>query len=292
MAVLIDPPRWPAHGTLFSHLVSDTSLAELHAFAMRAELPPRAFDHDHYDVPQRRYADLVALGAEPVRETELIRRLLASGLRVRGPARTPKRAEVVPGLSCAWESTLPAATALGDGLLRRWTEDHRHYHDARHLAFVLDRLAEFEADRPTVLAAWFHDAVYEGRPGDDEEASAVLAETSLADVLPAAEVAEVGRLVRLTTTHDPDPGDRAGAELTDADLAILGAVPGRYDVYVRDVRLEYAHVPDDAWRVGRVRVLDRLLTLEPLFRTAHGRDSWEAAARANLMREREFWTRD
>lgn len=289
MAVLIDPPRWPAHGTLFSHLVSDTSLAELHTFASTAGIPPRAFDHDHYDIPQRRYDDLVALGAEPVRETELVRRLLASGLRVRGPARTPKRTEVVPGLACAWESTLPGMTALGDDLLRRWTEDHRHYHDARHLAFVLDRLTDLGADRPTVLAAWFHDAVYDGRPGTDEEASAALAEAELAGVLPASEIAEVGRLVRLTASHDPDRDDAAGAHLCDADLAILGTVPGRYDVYVRDVRLEYAHVPDEAWRTGRVRVLDRLLGLDPLFRTRLGRDTWEVPARANLTREREYW---
>ena len=36
MTVLIDPPAWPAHGTVFSHLVSDASLEELHAFARAA----------------------------------------------------------------------------------------------------------------------------------------------------------------------------------------------------------------------------------------------------------------
>ncbi|WP_415857041.1 DUF4031 domain-containing protein, partial [Sinomonas sp. G460-2] len=54
MAILIDTPMWPAHGTVFAHLVSDTSLAELHAFAAAADVPERAFDEDHYDVPERR----------------------------------------------------------------------------------------------------------------------------------------------------------------------------------------------------------------------------------------------
>lgn len=85
MALLIDPPRWPAHGRLWSHLVSDTSLTELHAFAQRAGLPPRAFDHDHYDVPDSSYAALVRAGAFEVEAKELLRRLVASGLRV--PAR-------------------------------------------------------------------------------------------------------------------------------------------------------------------------------------------------------------
>jgi hypothetical protein len=82
MAVLIDQPRWPAHDTLWAHLVSDTSLEELHAVAEAAGLPPRAFDLDHYDVPERRHADLVAAGAEPVSNRELVERLKASGLRV------------------------------------------------------------------------------------------------------------------------------------------------------------------------------------------------------------------
>ncbi len=82
MPVLLDPPMWPRHGRLWAHLVSDTSLAELHAFAGRAGLPRRAFDLDHYDVPDHLRADLLALGAQPVSARELIRRLRASGLRV------------------------------------------------------------------------------------------------------------------------------------------------------------------------------------------------------------------
>ena len=74
MVVLIDPPRWPAHGTRWSHLVSDTSLAELHGLARRCDLPARSFDLDHYDVPAERYDDLVAAGAHPVSAHELIRR--------------------------------------------------------------------------------------------------------------------------------------------------------------------------------------------------------------------------
>ncbi|WP_029145422.1 DUF4031 domain-containing protein [Microbacterium luticocti] len=83
MAILIDDPRWPAHGRLWSHLVTDTSLHELHAFARANGIPPRAFDRDHYDVPADMHARLVAAGAEPVDGHELVRRLIASGLRVR-----------------------------------------------------------------------------------------------------------------------------------------------------------------------------------------------------------------
>ncbi|MGH1523083.1 DUF4031 domain-containing protein [Leifsonia sp. L25] len=83
MTVLIDPPAWPAHGMLWSHLVSDSSLDELHAFAAAADVPARAFDLDHYDAPDRRYDELVTAGAVAVSGKELVSRLIASGLRVR-----------------------------------------------------------------------------------------------------------------------------------------------------------------------------------------------------------------
>lgn len=82
MTVLIDEPIWPAHGTVWAHLVSDQSLDELHAFAEAAGIPRRGFDLDHYDVPAHRWAELVELGAQPVTVREFVRRLEASGLRV------------------------------------------------------------------------------------------------------------------------------------------------------------------------------------------------------------------
>lgn len=81
--ILIDEPMWPRHGRVWGHVVSDTSLAELHAFARNAGFPERGFDLDHYDYPAERQADLVALGAVLVDGHELTRRLIASGLRVR-----------------------------------------------------------------------------------------------------------------------------------------------------------------------------------------------------------------
>ncbi|MFZ1411932.1 MAG: DUF4031 domain-containing protein, partial [Micropruina sp.] len=270
MAILIDPPRWPAHGTVFSHLVSDTSLEELHAFAAAAGVPTRAFDHDHYDVAMRRYDDLVARGAEEVSANNLVRRLVASGLRVRASARTRKRHEVIPWLERAWATLLPDQHWLGEELLLRWAEPHRHYHDVRHLGQCLDALNIIAADEPVTdavrLAAWFHDAVYDGNPGVDEEASAELAEQLLPQAgIEDSTVAEVARLVRLTVQHAPEPDDRTGAQLIDADLSILAESRARYDYYVREVRLDYEHVPDDDFRRGRLAVLDHLLGLEPLF---------------------------
>ena len=83
MTILIDPPLVLAHGRSWSHLVSDTSYAELHAFAREHGIPERGFDRDHYDVPGDYYDRLVEAGARPVSPRDLVSRLVATGLRRR-----------------------------------------------------------------------------------------------------------------------------------------------------------------------------------------------------------------
>ncbi|MFF9040217.1 DUF4031 domain-containing protein [Streptomyces sp. NPDC014892] len=92
MTLYIDPPTWPGHGRMWSHLVSDVSFDELHAFAREAGIPERAFERDHYDIPSHRYAEVVRAGAVEVGSKELLRRLTAAGLRRpkrRGPSASP-----------------------------------------------------------------------------------------------------------------------------------------------------------------------------------------------------------
>jgi predicted metal-dependent HD superfamily phosphohydrolase len=178
---------------------------------------------------------------------------------------------------------------LGTALLDSWGGGDRHYHDLTHLQHVLRHVEDLadHADDPTAvrLAAWYHDAVYDGAP-DDEERSAQRATAELGSAGLAPDlVEEVARLVRLTARHDPAPGDRNGEVLCDADLAVLAGDERSYAAYVAAVRAEYAHVPDDAFRSGRADVLRALLTLPGLFHTPHGRAQWEPRARANLTAE-------
>jgi predicted metal-dependent HD superfamily phosphohydrolase len=195
-----------------------------------------------------------------------------------------------------WRATLPASapaglvTRVGENLLARWGEPQRHYHTVSHLQVVLgvvDEHAGRAEDSTAVrLAAWYHDAVYDPKRVDNEEASALLAEATLPelDVAPNR-VTEVARLVRLTATHDPIPGDRNGGLLTDADLCVLASPPDLYASYVAAVRREYAHVPDQAFAAGRAAVLNNLLSLPRLFHTPILRERWEDMARANILKE-------
>ncbi|MFB4297094.1 HD domain-containing protein [Actinomadura sp. NTSP31] len=193
----------------------------------------------------------------------------------------------------------PQTRHIGVELDSRYGEPHRRYHTREHLAAVLDLVDELAGeeggtaaepgtfDPDTVrLAAWFHDAVYDPERADNEERSARLAARMLADTdLPAATVGEVVRLVELTATHAPEPGDRAGQVLCDADLAILGADPDRYAAYAAAVREEYAFVPEDLFRAGRAEVLNGLLALPRLFHTATARERYEERARRNIETE-------
>jgi len=282
--IFIDPPYWPAHGTIFSHLVSDTSVAELHDFAAAAGVTERAFDLDHYDVPERLYADLVAAGAVPISGKELVRKLAASGLRVKAKHRNKSTGSA---LQYRWDTLLPHHGALGAELLARWNEPHRHYHSTTHLLAVLealDLLGEGTVPRAVSLAAWFHDAVYAGAPGD-EQASADLAQSSLNGAIAPAELEEVLRLILLTASHDPAPEDDGGTLLCDADLAILGAPPQEYARYVAGIRADYTHVDDADFNRGRSAVLRQLTALEPLFHTPQGRRLWAAQAKINMGAE-------
>jgi predicted metal-dependent HD superfamily phosphohydrolase len=191
-------------------------------------------------------------------------------------------------LSDRWP--LPDCIGVRDELRAAYADPSRGYHDIRHLTEVLDRLDELAAHgatfdaTPVLLAAWFHDAVYDGER-DAEERSAAWAEDALATAAPPAVVAEVARLVRLTETHQPEDADANGCALSDADLGILAAPRDRYDEYVAAVRREYAHLEDEVFDAGRADVLRGLAAKPHLFHTAYAREKWEAAARANLDRE-------
>lgn len=175
--------------------------------------------------------------------------------------------------------------------LSRYGEAHRRYHDTAHVLVVASRCLALcrmipSVDRDAVLwAAVFHDAIYDPRSSTNEADSAALATEELRPVgVDAAVVDEVGRLILLTAGHEVAEGDHNGAVLVDSDLAVLGGTPEEYARYVDGVRREYSFVPDDAWRVGRSRVLTNLLALPRLF-TTDAMKLREITARSNMRAE-------
>ncbi|CAN5186830.1 DUF4031 domain-containing protein [soil metagenome] len=79
--ILVDDAVWPWRGRRWAHLVSDSSLAELHAFAEQLGIPRHTFQGDHYDIHTDLRELAITLGAVPVDGRRLVRALTAAGLR-------------------------------------------------------------------------------------------------------------------------------------------------------------------------------------------------------------------
>jgi len=193
------------------------------------------------------------------------------------------------GTALGWEPR--AAQRVLAELVARHREPVRRYHTELHVAAVLDHLdalvgPEGAGQRLALdLAAFFHDAVYDPRAGDNEERSAELAAARLGALGTSWDlIGSVCALVRATATHTP--ATVAGcAEFLDADLAILGSRPDRYRAYAGQIREEYAHVPDDRWRAGRREVLEGFQRRSQLFLSDPGMSRFERTARENIASE-------
>ncbi|HWS59278.1 MAG TPA: hypothetical protein VN257_12110 [Actinotalea sp.] len=185
-------------------------------------------------------------------------------------------------------------TAVGETLLERWSDPHRHFHNVRHLADVLARVDELaeETHEPDLvrLAAWYHGAVFDAaenvayahRGGEDERASAVLAREELTGLgVREAAVERVVELVVALSRHVSRPDDFDCAVLCDADLAMLAADPQRYKAYLTELRAEYAHLPVEEFVRARIAILRRLEHRRTLFASPLGA-AWEEPARQNL----------
>ena len=173
-----------------------------------------------------------------------------------------------------------------DELMAAYTAPGRHYHNLKHIEDCLGVLAGVDglsaAEREILdTAIWWHDVVYDPTRPDNEELSARLAEQHL----PPGLSQEVGRLIRLTKSHQVEAEDRLGAILISIDLSILGAEPARYDAYAAAIRKEFAHVGEADYRNGRARVLSQFAARRVIFPDAVFAGKYDSQARKNLARE-------
>lgn len=303
MAIFVDQPIWSAHNTLWSHLISDQNFDELHVFAERLGVPRRSFDLDHYDIPQSLFIPAQKLGAKLVSSREIVLKLKTSGLRVVGHARDATR-EIrrTEFLKHEWLklhnhiadniSDTDLWRTVGNEVLARWNEPHRSYHNIHHLEDVLLALNHLEVRGAkilpeTLLAAWFHDVIYEGKNSLDELASAQFAYKTLTKLgvheSLSSRVSDyiVRTIPGAVLEKTPEPLKH----LLDSDLSIFAAPSTRYQEYTEAVRLEYAHVPDPVFINGRREILTTYLSKPQIYYSTHAKELWESRARTNLLQE-------
>lgn len=183
-------------------------------------------------------------------------------------------------------TTGPLAADLQARLREAYAEPQRAYHTTQHLD---ECLAAFERvrhlarhPREVEAALWFHDAVYDVHRHDNEARSAEWARRELTAAGQASDAIERIVALVLATRHSAAPQTGDEQLLVDIDLAILGAAPQRFAEYERQIRAEYAHVPEALFRAKRAEILAGFAARPQLYGTPALRERFEAAARRNL----------
>jgi predicted metal-dependent HD superfamily phosphohydrolase len=180
------------------------------------------------------------------------------------------------------------SSPLRDALIARYAEPHRHYHTLQHLDACLRHLPPMLclATHPDEIACalWFHDAIYEIGASDNEWRSAEWAREALLAAGAAQVVAQRVFALVMATRHDAEPQSGDQEILLDVDLGILGTRPAVFDAYERQIRAEYASVPEPQFRANRRRILQGFLARKRIYHTTLCFERYEAPARANLAR--------
>ncbi|MCP5424511.1 MAG: hypothetical protein H6970_05525 [Gammaproteobacteria bacterium] len=183
--------------------------------------------------------------------------------------------------------TAPEPEAVHAELVTRYSEPHRHYHNCAHIDHCLEQLdlAGTRVVEPTIveMALWFHDVIYDPRATDNERQSAELFWRRIGRHADADFSRSVHDAI-MVTTHRVYPRSLAEKFVVDVDLSSFGLSPDGFDRNGRDVRAEYAHVPDAIFYLAHRRILETLLARPTVFFTEFFRARYEAAARANIQR--------
>jgi len=178
-----------------------------------------------------------------------------------------------------------ALTAIYEDLIIRYNEAQRHYHNLDHIEACLEEFNEVNHflthSFDTWLALWFHDAVYDPRGKDNEDASKEYAERALSGLLETDSMNRISRLI-MSTKHEASARDDDEQYLMDIDLAILGRDEQTFEEYEKGVRMEYGWVPEDRFRKGRTEILNGFLERDSIYQTDHFREKYEETARENL----------
>jgi predicted metal-dependent HD superfamily phosphohydrolase len=169
-----------------------------------------------------------------------------------------------------------------------YSQVDRFYHNFEHIGACLAELNAVRSDCQDVLAVecalWFHDVVYDSKAKDNEAQSAVRALKWLQSVKAGAEFSRNVESLIMETRHAVAPATVDAQIIVDVDLSILGQCDSVFDEYERNIRKEYAWVPDDQFRAGRKSVLEGFLKRASIYSTEYFKNKYEVRARKNLER--------
>jgi predicted metal-dependent HD superfamily phosphohydrolase len=151
-------------------------------------------------------------------------------------------------------------------LLTAYGEKHRFYHTTDHilnLFHILDDLnlsISHKNKKKLYFAILFHDIVYDPKSKENEEKS------NEAWILFAKEnkiiseiTMDVSSMILATKKHIKK-SDFITNLFLDLDLSVLGSEPNDFNLYEKNIRLEYYFVPDSIYAIERSKVMKSLIT--------------------------------
>jgi len=179
-----------------------------------------------------------------------------------------------------------------DKLNSYYSASGRYYHNLQHIQKMLLFL---EKHRKLVsnyqllqFAIWFHDAIYQPQKLNNELKSAQFMKTVLGKTkLTENKLNRIYELILFTKNHEKHKleNDFDAAFFLDLDLVVLSLQQSEYQIYMNNIRKEYAFVPNLIYRIRRKNILKRFLKLEHIFRTPLFRQKFEKQARENIKFE-------
>lgn len=183
------------------------------------------------------------------------------------------------------------AGKLWDEINSMYSTGDRHYHTLSHLENLLQQLSNVKnqiKDWDAVLfALFYHDIIYKSTSDKNEEKSAELAKSRLAELsFPPERVVKCVSIILATKGHTVT-GDNDTDYFTDADLSILGQSWKLYSDYAKQVRQEYSIYPAFIYNSGRKKVLNHFLNMPRIFKSQYFFDAFEKQARENMVKELE-----
>ena len=181
---------------------------------------------------------------------------------------------------------------LWNELVYRYSGPHRFYHNLNHVAYIFslcDTYLEHIQNKAVVgFAILYHDVVYDTFRGDNEEQSAMIAETHLQKLkLNPTIIAHVKDFIFATKQHLIPENFILKDDLAlflDFDLAILGEDNETYKLYSQQIRQEYLKFSDELYNRGRKEALQKMID-SSLFHTELFKNAKGEKAKANMLLE-------
>jgi predicted metal-dependent HD superfamily phosphohydrolase len=147
-------------------------------------------------------------------------------------------------------------------LLAMWNESHRHYHNLNHLNDLIEQINENKSKysekeyEKLMLAALFHDCVYNPMSSDNEEKSAEFFIECCLDKT-NSDVLEVKQIILDTKTHQSTTN--LSESFNHYDMSIVERDFEQLLEWEKGISEEFSVYPKEQYKEGRLKFLESLM---------------------------------